>query len=76
MDVSVNKINSKIFISECEQHHKALTGARFGRVRKFAKSDYQLHYVCQSARWHKETRLPLDGFSRHLILLGGVQKIC
>jgi hypothetical protein len=44
--------------------------------RKIAKSDYQLHYVCQSARPHGDTRLPLDGFSRNLILEGVFRNIC
>ena len=40
----------------------------FRRVRKFAKSDYQLRYVCPSVLTHATTRLPLGGFSRNLIL--------
>jgi hypothetical protein len=44
----------------------------FAKLRKatisFVILDFKLHYVCPSARPHGTTRLPLDGFSRNLII--------
>jgi hypothetical protein len=51
----------------------------FMRIRKTAKIDYQLRHVCPSVRPsvhpHGTTRLPLVGFSWHLIFVD-FSKIC
>jgi hypothetical protein len=63
------EISIKVVAEEGSLNLPKSTTTLFWRFHKIAKTYYWLRHVCPSVRPHGTTRLPLDGFSRNLIIL-------